>query len=160
MITINANLKSIIGRIILLIGFIIIIYLIIDYGIPSVKNQDGGWFLYLLGSLLIVLLINVTISFFGVIKVQADKSAGQITLVKLFSKKTILNSEITGYYISVYNTKQGTSYGRIIKTSDNKIKELNPGNLKEVVKIDEYLKALPIKCLGEKRSFYPFTSGL
>ena len=160
MTTIFTNFKSIIGRIIILLAFLIAICLVVYYGIVMNETKNGIVLLYLLTLLLICFSVNICLSFFGVIKVEINKSLGQITFIRFLSKKIISVSEITGYYKSVYNTKHGTSYGRIIKTRDNKIKELNPGNLNEVSTIDEFLDSPSIEFFGEKRSFYPFTSGL
>ncbi|GAC1310831.1 MAG: hypothetical protein NVSMB24_28910 [Mucilaginibacter sp.] len=157
MMTIYTNSKVVIGRIVLGILFIVGIFII--YGIASAEDRNT-WVLYLLCILLLSLIFGITFSLFGVIKVYADKSSGELTFVRFFSKNTIQSPEISGYYISVYNTRYGMSYGRIIKTTDNKIIELNPGNLKNVLDIDEYLKEQSVESLGEKRSHYPFTAGL
>jgi hypothetical protein len=158
-ITIYTNLKGVIGRIVLGVLLLIMLYIIISYGINA-SDRPPLWALYLMCILFIFFLIGISLSFFGVLKVYADKSSGELTLVRFYSKKTIQRSEISGYYVSVYNTRSGTSYGRIIKTTNNKITELNPGNLKDVLGIDKYLNGLSIENLGEKRSHYPFTSGL
>ena len=160
MTTIFTNFKSIIGRMIILLIFLIAICLVGYYGIIMNETKNGIVLLYLLILLLICFSFNICISFFGIIKVEVNKSLGQITFIRFFSKKTILISDITAYYKSVYNTKHGTSYGRIIKTSDNRIRELNPGNLKELNTMDELLDSPSIDFLGEKKSLYPFTSGL
>jgi hypothetical protein len=157
---ISTNFKNIIGRIIMLCLFVTAIYLAVYYGSIKKQIQNGVGLLYFIITLLIWVSISTILSFLGIIKVEINTITGQIVLIRLFSKKTIEASEVIGYYISVYKTKYGTSFGRIIQTSDNKIYELNQGNLNEVVTVDEYFNNLSIEFMGEKTSFYPFTSGL
>jgi hypothetical protein len=156
---IYTNLKTVIVRLIILILLAMCEYLIIKNFIINGEHKNGAWVLYFLSLILTFLCVNIIVSFLGVIKVDVDGSLNKITCYRLFSKRVISDSDIIGYYASVYNTRHGTSYGRIIKTSDNRIIELNPGNLKDVSRIDDYLNGLDIEFYGEKRSFYPFTSG-
>jgi hypothetical protein len=156
---IETNIKSIIGRIVVAILLIVSAYLIFVFGILSKESEDGRWVFYIIGSLLILIFLNIIVSFFGVLKIKIDKSSGQLVFSRLFSKTMVQSSEIEGYYISIYNTRSGTVRGRIIKTK-SKIIELNPGNLNDLTPLNEYLEGLAIECYGEKRSFYPIAAGL
>jgi hypothetical protein len=112
----------------------------------------SGFLCFMFLSLTIVL----TISFLGIYKVEAIELPNQVTFYRIFSKEVIPASAITGYYITVNATKNGTYYGRILTTLDNKVHVLDPANLKNINEIDEYLKGLNIKYLGEKQLKYPF----
>jgi len=124
MVIITTNIKSIIGRVIILLCLFTGLYFI-NFGIH--QKIDAVPVLYMLGVILCFFIINILMSLLGIIKVSINTSARQITFIRLFSKQTISDKEIVGFYSSYYNTKHGTSYGRIIKLNGDKVKELNPG---------------------------------
>ncbi len=128
--------------------------------IPDKNNHDALWLLSGISLLIAFLIVNTIISFLGIIKVEADPASGKINFTRLFKKEEIAAAEIAGYYVSVSKSRGGTSYGRIIETTDRKIRELNPGNLKDIDDIEEFFKSRSIKCLGERNSFYPLSKGL
>jgi len=157
MITIYPNLKSITARIFVVTLLGIMQYLIIRFGILGNDIQPPRWFLFLFCFLLTLISLALTVSFFGIIKVVGDNSSGELTFFRLFSRKIVQKPEITGYYVAIYNSRyHGTTYGRIIKTNDNKIRELNPGNLKDVSIVDDFLKNQAVEFLGERKSTYPY----
>jgi hypothetical protein len=116
--------------------------------------------LFVMVFLLGLTFITLFISLFGVIKVEVDEITGQWTFIRIISKLQIDRSQITRYYKTVYNTNRGTTYGLMLEFDKSKIIELNPANLKDVMVLEEYLKQLKIEFSGEKKSNYPFTSGL
>lgn len=143
----------------MLLLLLAIIYMIIRYRMDIVKAPPETLLYFLLITLSFA-SFDIALSFCGIIAVEIDDSMTQIVLIKFFSKQVISTSEIEGYYESVSNTRRGASYGRIIKTRDGKIKELNPGNLMDVTQIDLCFNKASVVYLGSKRSFYPLTSGL
>jgi hypothetical protein len=104
----------------------------------------------------LLLVIVLAISFLGIYKVEAIDLPKQIIFYRIFSKQVLPASAITGYYVNLNITKNGTYYGRILTTLDDKIYVLDPANLKDINKIDEYLKGSNVKYLGEKELKYPF----
>lgn len=112
--------------------------------------------------MLIYLIIGLTISFLGVIKVEIDKSIDQLVFITILSRKTINKEDIAGYYKSLYNHTRYSKAkcGRIIQFQNNTSKELNPSNLIDIEKLDDYFNYFNIPYLGEKKSTYPFTKTL
>ncbi|WP_175404090.1 hypothetical protein [Mucilaginibacter sp. PPCGB 2223] len=125
----------------------------------TTENTDDIWIPYLVCIILSLMGLVILIGLGGVIKIELDNASQHITFIRFFSRKTIENSEIEGYYNCFYNAKKAT-YGRVIKTLDGKLRELHPANLKDMNIMDTYLNDNSIKFLGERKSFYPFTSGL
>ena len=128
MITLQTNLKSIFVRIFLIILFTVIIFLVLTKLIAE-SNGHGVGVLYFMCLMLLFLIVNVLLSLCGIIKVETDEASGRVTLIRFFSRKSILISNINAYHISVNRSRAGTTYGRIIKMKNKKIIELNPGNL-------------------------------
>ena len=155
---IKTNYTGVIFRFVLLLimAATVCVFIKIVKSAPS----DGKWLLFMIMILFIFIVLNIGLSFFGIIKVQVDEASGEINFHRLFTQKQILSSQISSYRKSVYNTKGGTGYGLILTVNDQKLIELNPGNLKDVMKLEAYLKQQNIEFLGETRSFYPFTTGL
>jgi hypothetical protein len=159
MLTIYPNLKSIILRFFLIIVLSVVLYLVITNLIIKGDGKGVG-VLYFMCLALVFLIINIVLTLFGIIKVEADETSGEITFSRLFSKKTIHKQDIIAYSTSVSDSRGGAIYGRVIKMKDSKIIALSSVNLQDVTDIDDLLKKHDIKYLGEKRSFYPFSAGL
>lgn len=160
MITINIDFKKTIGKIVMLILIVILICLLVKNGKLDMYQTNAVWFLYIMILCLGYIFISLVLSFFGIMKVEADQTTGLVTFTRIFSKHIISKEEIRGYYISLIHTKRGISYGRIVELKNNKIEELNPSNLEEIENIDIYLKSVDVECLGKKKTMYPFTRGL
>lgn len=158
MIIASTNYKSIVLRLIVLAFLASIIFFVEK--VITTEKADSVWILYLMCIILAFACFSIIIGLGGIIKIEFDEPLGQVTFTRFVSKKTIKNNEVEGYYYCYYNTNKGTTYGRVIKTFDGKLRELNPSNLKDLDIVDIYLKNNSIKSLEQRRSFYPFTSGL
>src|ERR1700712_1497994 len=122
-------------------GFaVLLIFLIIGifFSVPIAQNP-----ILILPVLLIAILwsfffLSIVRAFWDVTKVEIDFSLKQMVLIGFFSKEIIPIDEIVCYYKSVYSPTGGTWYGRVIKTKDDMVRELTPGNLKDLCKIDDF----------------------
>ncbi|MEO8885630.1 MAG: hypothetical protein ABI367_06170 [Mucilaginibacter sp.] len=136
---------------------------LIGIGLMVYNNPIGQPSFYIVLFLILVssyIFVSLLVGFFGIIKVELDKSTEKFTFIRFYSRSEVLVSDIAGYNTSVFNSRTGVTYGIIIKTKDNKLRELNPINLKDLSGISEYLTENSVQYKGETRSFYPFTTAL
>lgn len=152
--TIPSNITNLISRLILLI--LVVSLLCLLHQLMQVNNQQAIAGLYFLLILFAFLIIIVCISFFGVIKVEINKLDGIITFSRIFSKKSVLKNEITGYYNTFSISKRRIFYGLLIKLENGESVDVNEYNVKSIKEIEQYLAELNIASLGKLRLRFPF----
>jgi hypothetical protein len=157
MLEIPTNTLNILGRSLMLLGIIACQFLIIKEAVivRQANHEKHIGILYLIIALLTSMIVVILRSFFQVLKVQVDKSSGEIKFTRIFSTLTVYKQDIAGYYTTIYKGSRAKPwFGLLVKTVNHQSFRLTEQNLKSIHKLNEFFEQEHLTFLGEKRPFF------
>jgi hypothetical protein len=109
MLILKANTRNIIARCFAFLLSIFIVYLIIHYGLKEPNNNHVLFWkfkvihlLYFMIAAILFYMFMLLLGFLSVIKVEAQITSGEITLISIFKRESISIHDIKNYFDAIH----------------------------------------------------------
>ena len=112
--------------------------------------------IYLLILAMSFYIVMVLISIMGIIKVRIDTISDTITLISIFSKKTIRIKEIENYFWTTHKNSIKVFNGILLTLRHGKTIQLTGQNIKSISDFRVFLDDKKVAYAGEKKMKFPF----
>jgi hypothetical protein len=101
-------------------------------------------------------IVMVLISIMGIIKVRVDTISDTISLISIFSKKTIRIKEIENYFWTTHKNSIKVFNGILLTLRQGKTIQLTGQNIKSISDFRDFLDDKKVAYAGEKKMKFPF----
>ena len=96
------------------------------------------------------------LGFLSVLKVEAQTTSGEISLISIIKKETISIHDIKNYFDTIHRNNYKDWQGIILNLNSEKTIQIAGQNVDGVLDFKEYLVEKSIPCLGTRKMNFPF----
>lgn len=145
MLTLETNTANFIGRIFFLILTFFLFYLFLNFGLKDPKGEQVAfaitllhfefkvkYIMYFLLCIIAYLAVILVLSLLSINKVQVDTTSDTITLINLFTSKTLATADISEYSETVHRKSAKVFRGLLLKLCDGKKIQVVEQNVQRV----------------------------
>jgi hypothetical protein len=163
MLVLKTNTRNFVARCFAFPLSIFMLFLIIHYGFKEPNNDHILFWkfkvihlLYFMIAVVLFYMYMQLLGFLSVIKVEAQITSGEITLISIIKRETISIHDIKNYFDTIHRNGFKKWEGIILILHSKKNIQIAGQNILGVPEFKKYLVEKEIPCLGTRNMKFPF----